>query len=210
MVSFLATLALIAILALARSAQADPLSDAGGAPFAASARPPHPEPEEEGEEEEFVIEECAENGEECEEEDEEEKEEAESSDAEAPAACLLHSAQATVFASSGSDKLRLVVRYTTTTPTLVAVAYGLHGSKGSLYLGQSKKQFGKAGVFRQTEILSEAQMTKATGAKDFTVQLYAVHAPASCRHYFERNLTARHAAPSGLTWVDPDDATLRR
>ena len=210
MASFLATLTLIAILALAKSAQAQPLGGAGGgAPFAASAHPPRPEPEEEDNEEEFVIEECAENGQECEEEESEE-EEFENREAEAPAACLLSSAQATVFASSGQDKLRLVVRYTTTTPTLVAVAYGLHGSRGSLYLGQNKKQFGKSGVFRQTEILSDTQMAKATGAKDFTVQLYAVHAPASCRHYFERHLTARHAAPSGLTWVDPDAVPVLR
>jgi ribosomal protein L12E/L44/L45/RPP1/RPP2 len=202
LVSFLATLTLVAILALAKSAQALTVADPGSPVTAAPSAPPSDLESEEDEEEEFEAEEC--------EEDEEEECEGEASGAEVPDECLLSSAQATVFASGAQDKLRLVVRYTTSTPTLVAVDYGLHGSKGSLYLGQSKEQFGKSGVFRQTEILSEAQMAKATGARDFTVQLYAVHAPASCRHYFERHLTARHAAPSGLTWVDPDDAALRR
>ena len=58
---------------------------------------------------------------------------------------------------------------------MVAVDYGLHGSKGSLYLGQSRETaFRGRAFFRQTETLSEAQMAKVTGAKDFTVQLYAV------------------------------------
>jgi hypothetical protein len=202
LISFLATLALIAVLALAKSAQALTVTDPGGPATAPTSAPPFDlESEEEGEEE-F-------EGEECEEGEEEECEE-EAGGAEAPEECLLSSAQATVFASSAQDRLRLAVRYTTSTPTLVVIDYGLHGSKGSLFLGQSRKQFSKAGVFRQTEILSEPQMEKATGAKDFTVQLYAVHAPRYCRHYFERDLTARHAAPSGLTWADPEAATFRR
>jgi hypothetical protein len=203
LISFLATLALVAILALAKSAQALTLAGAGGPATAAASAPPFDlESEEEGEEEEFEEEECEEDEEECE-------GEAGGAGVEAPEECLLNSAQATVFASSAQDKLRLVVHYTTSTPALVAVDYGLHGSKGSLYLGQSRKQFAKSGVFRQTAILSEEQMAKATGAKDFTVQLYAVHAPHYCRHYFERHLTARHAAPSGLTWADPE-TTFRR
>ena len=202
LVSFLATLTLVAILALAKSAQALTVAGASGPATAAASAPPFDfEVEEEGEEEELEAEECEEGEEECEEEAD--------GAIEAPEECLLSSAQATVFASSGQDKLRLVVRYTTSTPALVAIAYGLHGSKGSLYLGQSTKQFAKSGVFRQTAILSEAQMAKTAGAKDFSVQLYAVHAPHYCRHYFELHLTARHAAPSGLTWADPE-TTFRR
>jgi hypothetical protein len=203
LVSFLVTLTLVAILALAKSAQALTVTDAGNpAASAVSAPPPDLESEEEGEEE-F-------EGEECEEGEEEECEgEAGAPGVEAPEECLLSSAQATVFASSAQDKLRLVVRYTTSTPALVAVDYGLHGSRGALYLGQSRQQFSKSGVFRQTEILSEPQMAKATSAKDFTVQLFAVHAPHYCRKYFEQHLTVRQAAPSGLSWADPE-AFLRR
>lgn len=203
LISFLATLTLVAILALAKSAQALTVAGAGGPATATASAPPFDlESEEEGEEEEFEVEECEEDEEECE-------GEAGGAGVRAPEECLLTSAQATVFASSAQDKLRLVVHYTTSTPALVAVDYGLHGSRGSLYLGQSREQFAKSGVLRQTAILSEAQMTKATGAKDFTVQLYAVHAPHYCRHYFERHLTARHADPGGLTWADPE-TTFRR
>lgn len=202
LISFLATLTLVAILALAKSAQALTVAGAGGPAAATASAPPFDlESEEEGEEEEFEVEECEEDEEECEGEA--------GGGVRAPEECLLTSAQATVFASSAQDKLRLVVHYTTSTPALVAVDYGLHGSRGSLYLGQSREQFAKSGVLRQTAILSEAQMTKATGAKDFTVQLYAVHAPRYCRHYFERHLTARHADPGGLTWADPE-TTFRR
>jgi hypothetical protein len=200
--SFLATLALVAILAMAKSAQALTVAYPGGAgALAATTSPPDLEAEEEGEEDEFEAEECEEGeGEACEEE---------GAGPEAPSECVLGSAQATVFASPVQDKVRLVVRYTAVSPTVVAVDYGLHGSKGSLYLGQSRKRFSRAGTFRQTETLSEAQMAKVAGAKDFTVQLYAVDAPDYCRHYFDRHLTARHAAPSGLIWADPE-ASFRR
>jgi hypothetical protein len=202
--SFLATLALIAILALAKSAQALTVPDALARATGPASSPPFDfEAEEEGEEEELEVEECEEG------EEEECEEEAGSSGFEAPDECLLTGAEATVFASSAQDKLRLAVRYATSTPTLVAVAYGLHGSKGSLYLGQSRRQLGRSGVLRQTTTLSDAQMAKASGARDFIVQLYAVHAPHYCHHYLEQHLTVRHAAPSGLTWADPE-ASLRR
>ena len=50
------------------------------------------------------------------------------------------SAEATVSAAANKDQVRLQVRYTTTSPTTVSVDYGLHGGKGSLYLGGEKKQ----------------------------------------------------------------------
>ena len=194
--SFLATLTLIGILAIAKSAQAFTFVALGGPGPTAAALPFDPESEEEdGEEEAFESEECEE---ECE----------EGAAVEAPPECLLSSAQATVFASSAQDKVRLVVRYTAASPTTAVIDFGLHGSKGSLFLGESKKQLLEAGVIRQTVVLSEPQMDKATAAKDFTVQLYAVQAPHFCRHYFDRHLTAKHAAPSGLIWADPE-ASLR-
>jgi hypothetical protein len=203
LVSFLATLMLIAILALAKSAQALTVTDAGSPGTAAASAPPSDLEAEEEAEEELEAAECEEG------EEEECEGEASGAGAEVPDECLLSSAQATVFVSSAQDRLRLVVHYTTSTPALVAIAYGLHGSRGSLYLGQSTKQFAKSGVFRQTASLSEAQVAKATAAKDFSVQLYAVHAPHYCRHYFEQRLTVRHAAPSGLSWADPE-ASFRR
>jgi hypothetical protein len=198
--SFLATLMLIGILAIAKSAQAFTVVDPGApGPTVAAALPFTPELEEEDEEEEFEAEEC---------EEEAEEECGEEAGLEAPPECLISSAQATVFASSGQDKLRLVLRYTAASPTAAVIGFGLHGSKGSLFLGESKKQLSKAGVIRETEVLGEPQMAKVIAAKDFTVQLYAVQAPHFCRHYFDRHLTVRHAAPSGLIWADPE-ASLR-
>jgi hypothetical protein len=207
LVSFFATLSLVAILALAKSAQALPVLDAINLPTPAAASPPaavDAEEEDDGDEEDdfFEVEECGEDDADCEAEDEE-------GGPEAPEDCLLSSAEATVFAAGAQEKLRLVIHYTTVEPTVVAVSWGLHGSKGSLYLGQSKERFGRSGAFRQTETLTEPQMAKAAGARDFTIQLYAAEAPRFCRKYFEQHLTARHAAPSGLTWADPE-ANFRR
>lgn len=200
LVSFFATLSLVAILALAKSAQALPILDAVNLPVAAAASPPaEVDSEAEEEEDEFEIEECEFDDEECEAEAEDEE-----GGSLAPDECLLTSADATVFASGSQDKLRLVVRYTAVEPTPVVLNWGLHGSKGSLYLGQSKEQSARSGVFRLTETLSEPQMAKAAGAKDFTIQLYSAKAPRYCRHYLDQHLTARHAAPSGLTWADPE------
>jgi len=206
--AFVATLSLVGILALARSAQAltvpapgDPGTPAANLPIAA-------ESEEEGEEDEGA--EASEECEAAEEEGEEEIEECEEkAAAEAPEQCILSSAEATVSALGGQDKVRLAIRYTATAPAQVAVEYGLHGSKGSLFMGQSRKRFGVRGVFRETENMSAAEMAKVAGAKDFTVQLFAVHAPHYCRHFFDRDLTVRHAVPSGLTWIDPE-ASARR
>lgn len=211
--AFLATLSLVAILALAKSAQALTVPAPGGIfETPAVTLPILAEPEEEGEEDEG-----AETSEECEaaEEEDEEGEEGEVEEceeraaAEAPQECILSSAEATVSSLGGQDKVRLVIRYTTTSPTQVAVEYGLHGSKGSLFMGQSKERFAARGVFRETENMSDAEMTKVAGAKDFTVQLFAVHAPRYCRHFFDRDLTVRHAVPSGLTWMDPESSARR-
>jgi hypothetical protein len=207
--AFLATLSLVAILALAKSAQAltVPAPDSPGTP--ALTLPIVAPPEEEGEEDEGAetSEECEAAEEEAEEGEVEECEERAAT--EAPEECILSSAEATVFALGGHDKVRLVIRYTTTSPTLVAVDYGLHGSKGSLFMGQSKERFAARGVFRETESMSEPEMAKVAGAKDFTVQLFAVHAPRYCRHFFDRDLSVRHAVPSGLTWMDPESSARR-
>jgi hypothetical protein len=200
--SFFATVALIAVLGLARSAQAITVPTFSGVTATATAPPSagedlegEEEAEAESEDEELEAEECEEE-EECEGED----------DPEVPAECVLSSAQATVFASGAQDKVRLIVRYASSSPTVVAVDFGLHGSKGSLYLGESRKRFSKAGVFRETASLSEPQMAKVIGARDFTVQLYALGAPHYCRHSLDRHLTLRSAAPSGLTWSDPESS----
>lgn len=188
-VSFFATLLLVAVLLLARSAQAAPAA----APAPSAHAPVTIEIEDEDEELEGDEEEL----------EEDELEEGEEDEEEAPEECLLTRAEATVFAVPGSDRVRLVVRYATDSPTAVAVDYGLHGSKGALFLGKESKPAAKGGVLRQTQTLSEAHMAKVMAAKDFTVRLHVADAPSYCQPFFDRHLTVRHAAPSGLSWSQP-------
>jgi hypothetical protein len=199
--SFLATLALIAILSLAKSAQALTLPDASGVDSTSLLAPAadEEEVEEEGEaeaseDEGFEADECEAGEEECEDE----------SAVVAPAECLLSSAEATVFAFGNRDRVRLQVRYTATSPTAVAVDYGLHGAKGSLHLGSKKKRFARKGVLRLNRDLSEGQMAKVMAAKDFTVRIRIASAPGWCQSLFERHLTIRRATPSGLAWLQSE------
>jgi hypothetical protein len=210
LVSFLATLSLLAILALARSAQALPIVEPDSPEPTLAAAPLSAEADEDEEAEDSSWEEDFEAGDECEEAEDGEGEECEEEDGfETPSECRLSSAEATVSALGSHDKVRLVVRYTATTPTAVVVDFGLHGSKGSLYMGESHEHFSRRGVFRETRRLSDSEMARTVGARDFTVQLYAVHAPRYCRHLLDRHLTVRHAVPGGLTWIDPE-ASRRR
>ena len=189
--AFLATLALIAVLGIARSAQAATFPAQS---LAVSSPPAFDEDDEEAEaseDEDFEWDECGE-GEECEDED--------GDGAMAPSECLLLKADATVTAAGNQDLVRLQLRYVTAAPTTVTVAYGLHGSKGSLYLGNEKKRFGKHGVLRLSKDLTEAQMAKVMAAKDFTVRMQVADAPGYCAPFFDRHLDLRRATPSGLAW----------
>jgi hypothetical protein len=185
-VAFFATLTLIAVLGIARSAQALTVPPTGTPGIVAAPAPPPDEEEAEG----FEAEECEEAEEECEDE----------SGPEAPPECLLSSAEATVFAAANKNKVRLQVRYTTSAPTAVAVDYGLHGGKGSLYLGGDKRQFASYGVLHLTKSLTDAQMAKVMAAKGFTVRLHVPAAPDYCKAFFDHQLDVRRATPSGLAW----------
>jgi hypothetical protein len=200
-VSLLAALALVLSLGLTRSAQALTLP-AGAGPVGALAIP---DAEEEfGEEGEGGAEDGWEF-EECEFSEDEELEACEEAEGEegTPPECLLSSTEATVFTNPAHDTVRLTVRYTARTSAAVNIDLGLRGSKGSLDLGADQKRFKRAGVFRQTERLSEAQMAKVVAAKSFTVGLQAVNTPIYCHRYFDRSLTVRHASGGGLTWSAP-------
>jgi hypothetical protein len=118
----------------------------------------------------------------------------------APPECLLSSADAAIFAAANRDRIRLQIRYASLAPTPVTVAYGLHGSKGALFLGSVKKHFGKRGVLRLNRSLTEAQMAKVMAARDFTVRIRALKAPGWCQPVFDRHLTLRRATPSGISW----------
>jgi hypothetical protein len=163
-----------------------------------------PDPEEEPEEAEededgWEYEEC----EVGEAEDEEEVECEEELEEATPPECLLSSAVATVSASPARDVVRLSLRYTARSSAAVTVGIRLHGNKGALKLGVDQKRFKRAGVFRQTERLSDAQMKRVVAAKDFTVELAAVNTPRYCHRYFDRHLTVKRASGAALTWSEP-------
>jgi hypothetical protein len=190
--AFLATLALIALLGTARAAQALSAAPPPSLPIAAAVAQDDEEEAEAAEEDGFETEEC-EDDEECDEEE---------AVASAPQECLLSTADATVSASH--DKVRLLVRYTTSSPTTVAVDYGLHGSKGSLYLDNERKRFAAQGSLHLTKRLSDAQMVKVMAAKSFSVRLRVLAAPDYCDSFFDLQLDLRRATPSGLTWSQPE------
>jgi len=200
-ISFFVTLTLVVALGLAHSAQARTVPAAATLPataVAAVADDEYFEDEaESSEEEDFESYECDEEFEEC---DEVDPDEEPGEGPEAPAECVLSSAQATAFAAANRDRVRLQINYKATVPTTVAVDYGLHGSKGALFLGSEKKRVGKKGVLRLSKNLTEPQMAKAMAAKDFTVRLRVPEAPRYCASLFERRLDLRQAIPSGLAW----------
>jgi hypothetical protein len=192
--AFFATLTLIAVLGIVKSAQAltvPPTAVPGVAAAPALALDEEDEAEA-SEDEGFEDEDCGvEEGEECEDE---------SGGPEAPGECLLTRAQATVAVAANHDRVRLQVRYATSTPTAASVDYGLHGSKGSLYLGGERKHLAKQGVLRLAKTLTETQMAKAMAAKGFTVRLRVPAAPGYCKAFFDYQLDVRRATPSGLSW----------
>lgn len=206
-IAIVATLTLTFGLAAAHSARAATLVAPGG--FAtASVTLPAAEPEEapdeagdgEAELEELELEEC----EVVEDEGEEEEICEEEETAGIPAECLLASSTATVSASPASDRVRLAIRYTASTPAAVEVEYFLRGRKGPLSFDDRRGRFGRFGVFHASAELSEAQMEKVLAAKSFRVQLHPLNAPRSCDRYFDRSLSLRRASGKALTWSDPE------
>jgi hypothetical protein len=198
--SFFATVALIAILGLARSAKA--LTLPAGDPLATASAFVAAEDEESEDEEEGEYSECEfAEGEAEEEECEAEAEEDEA--AQAPRECVLASASATVTAATNSDKVRLVIRYTAYSPGSIQISYWLRGGKGPLSLGHDRSHIGTHGVIRDTDTLSSAQMSRTLAARIFTIQLRPAHAPHACNHLLDRHLTVRKNASGRLTWSDP-------
>jgi hypothetical protein len=207
--AFFATLALIALLGLARSAQALTVSaPAGLGPVTTlAAVAEEEEGEEKGDEEEAGAEASEDDEAEadgCEADEEEADEEECDESGGAPEECELSSAEATVFASPNHDNVRLQVRYSTSAPTAVSLDYGLHGAKGSLYLGATKKKLGREGVLHLSKSLTEAQMAKVMAAKGFTVRLRVADVPGYCQAFFDQQLDVRRATPSGLTWLQSE------
>ena len=202
--SFLLTIVLILGLGIVRSAQAAP------APLPELHVPGVIEidDEEEADDEDAAEEEELEECEAAEEEDEEVECEAEEEDSGPPPACFLDSADAAVSADLVHNKLRLSVRYTADKPVTVAVDYWLRGGKGPLNLEGDQQHFGRSGVFRSIQTLSDAQAKRVAAAKSFTVAIDPVNAPRSCGEFLDQHLAVRKALPGGEMWTD-DDSTFR-
>ncbi|HEV2727244.1 MAG TPA: hypothetical protein VGV34_03065, partial [Solirubrobacterales bacterium] len=94
--------------------------------------------------------------------------------------CLLKNASAAITANPGKRRFRLTVHYRTLKPTTVSVAAALQGPKGAVHLGTDHAHFRRSGVYRDNFELSEKQSKKALTAREFSVELHVVNAPASC------------------------------
>jgi hypothetical protein len=194
--AFPATLALVALLGLATSAQALTVPSPGARESALV-----PAFDEEGEED---AEAEAGEGEETELGCSFDEEECEGEEAAAPPECLVQSAEATVLVSPNRNRVRLLVRYATSSPTVVSLDFGLHGSKGSLYLGATRKRIGRNGVLHLDKSLAGSQMAKVMAAKGFTVRLRPAAAPGYCQAFFDHQLDRRRATPNGLSWLQSE------
>jgi hypothetical protein len=192
--SFLATIALIAILGIVRSAQAAPVP-IGGAALALVMAPTETSADSSADEEEV-------DGEECEVEEDSEECEEDAATVDRSEACILRSASATVTVLQARNQVRLALRYTALSPALVSVEYSLRGRRGRLKMGEDSRRFSRRGVFHDTETLSEAEMAKVEAATEFDVRLHAANTPRYCRPLFDRDLKARHAALAGPIWTD--------
>lgn len=173
---------LLATLGLAATAKALPAPTLDQPLQALSA--PADEEADDGEEADEPDEpEDGEEGEVCETEDEGGEEEAceEGDEAEEEEECVLESADASVTANPGNGKVRVTVRYTASTASTVALAYGLRGGKGALRLGSARAQFHRAGVFHDALTVGGKKLAKLAAARQFLVEVHAVGTPGYCR-----------------------------
>jgi hypothetical protein len=206
-ISFVATLTLIAILLLAKSAQAGPLIPfSSGGPLGTPVGLPVAAVTEEEEEEE-EEEELGEGGESESEEAETEAEEKEQEEAEArasgkpPYECVLRTARGTVVVQEAQSKLRLQLAYTTFEPAPATIEYRLRGGRGSLRFSAGRRHLSQSGVVRDTEALSRAELAKVVAGRSFTVRVEVPGAPGYCSRYSSRQLTTRRMAAARVTWL---------
>lgn len=197
--AFLLTLLLVAGLGLARASSAAP-------PAAPTKAPPTPSPVEDEEEEcEAGEPECAEASEECEWDEGEELEECEAEageEGDAPAECLLTSAQPQVTVSGVQQRLRLSVRYTVEAPAEVAVSIRGSGERGGLTIGAEKRRLSHSGSFQDTTGLSPSEAERALAAGQFTVRLRVIGVPWSCHRYDFRHLTVKREGHGGAVFSE--------
>lgn len=171
----LLALLLLSALLGAAAAQASSLpAPLNSQPFVAADDEDEVEEDEAEEESEGCVIEDEEDVQLCAEIAQEEREEAEEGQ------CALGSAKAAVTVNPGKRRLRLTVHYKTLKPATVNVEASLQGPKGAVHLGAEHTRFRRSGVYRETFTLPEKQMKKALAAREFSVELHVVNAPASC------------------------------
>jgi hypothetical protein len=95
--------------------------------------------------------------------------------------CVIEDATAKLVPHPGSDTVGLAIRYESFAPAAVRVEARLRGSKGRLRLGADRAHLRRAGVYRRSFVLSEGEMGRALGAREFEVELQAVNTPRYCR-----------------------------
>jgi hypothetical protein len=95
--------------------------------------------------------------------------------------CVIEDATAKLVPHPGNDTVQLALRYEAFAPAAVAIEARLLGSKGKLRLGTGRAHLRRAGVYRKTFVLSEKEMGRALGARQFEVELQALNTPRYCR-----------------------------
>jgi hypothetical protein len=95
--------------------------------------------------------------------------------------CLIEDATAKLVPHPGSDTVALAIHYESLAPAAVRVEALLRGSKGRLRLGADRAHLRRAGVYRKSFVLSDREMDRALGAREFEVELQAVNTPRYCR-----------------------------
>jgi hypothetical protein len=95
--------------------------------------------------------------------------------------CVIEDATAKLVPHPGNDTVELAIRYLSLAPAAVRVEAQLRGSKGRLRLGADRAHLRRAGVYRKSFVLSDREMDRALGAREFEVELQAVNTPRYCR-----------------------------
>lgn len=126
-----------------------------------------------------------------------------------PEECLLRTAQARVVSAPTRDRLRLVVRYTTSAPTRAYLDFALRGGGGgSLDLGVVRRHLGRSGVLRLHQTLGGGEMERARDASDFVLTLDIPSAPNYCQPYFTRRLDQKRTAHGQTAWSQSTSASV--
>ena len=95
--------------------------------------------------------------------------------------CVIEDATATLVPHPGSNTIGLAIRYESVAPAAVLIEARLRGAKGKLRLGADHAHLRRDGVYRKSFILSEKEMDRALGAREFEVRLQALNTPRYCQ-----------------------------